>query len=113
LFDGTASHIEAADTFKTALTESAWVKPFSTAQLGSAGVVTSQKLGFFAGCGFLEGLRYDNAFASKFIQTEADNGDGIKGKIILDSLAREPAMMTVTRLNVELARSTIEAIEWR
>jgi hypothetical protein len=37
----------------------------------------------------LEGLRHDNAFASKFIQTEANYGNGIQGKMILDALSRD------------------------
>jgi len=36
----------------------------------------------------LEGLRCNNAFASKFIQTEADYGGGLKGRMILDALGR-------------------------
>jgi len=59
---------------------------------------------------FLEGLRYDNAFASKFIQTEADYGDGIKGKIILDSLARD-ANLTPLPLSAEFEPRTMFRVD--
>jgi hypothetical protein len=49
---------------------------------------------------FLEGLRRDNAFASKFIQTEANYGNGIQGKMILDALARD-GDLTPQPLSVE------------
>src|SRR5712671_4159238 len=36
----------------------------------------------------LEGLRRDHAFASKVIQTEANYGDGVTGRTIVEALGR-------------------------
>jgi hypothetical protein len=41
----------------------------------------------------LEGLRADRAFASKFIQPEANYGDGVKGKSIIEALGRDTTLL--------------------
>ena len=40
----------------------------------------------------LEWLRADRAFASKFIQPEANYGDGVKGKSIVEALGRDTTL---------------------
>jgi hypothetical protein len=41
---------------------------------------------------FLEGLRVDEVFARKLIQTESTYADGVSGQMILDQLAADPSL---------------------